>query len=212
MPLVSFAVGAALQHGVHPVARIPDRQHRSHRALRAADRHADPVSDARRVRDCSFRSRHCRRCSAAVARALPLTYAVSLLRGIWQGDGWLAHTGDVAVLAAMFFLLHCDLGQSLPLGVKPRARNIGGRLPHLRLSITSTGRTEVALQADNLRCRPPSVCPSRSPVPRPKARCSRRLFATCRPQPMRTRGANIAMANRGRLFAHCRAIASGPAK
>src|SRR5262249_40692221 len=26
-----------------------------------------------------------------VARALPLTYAVSLLRGIWRGDGWSAH-------------------------------------------------------------------------------------------------------------------------
>ena len=38
----------------------------------------------------------------AVARALPLSYAVSLLRGIWQGAGWLAHAGDVAVLAVMF--------------------------------------------------------------------------------------------------------------
>ena len=27
----------------------------------------------------------------AVARALPLTYAVSLLRGIWHGEGWSAH-------------------------------------------------------------------------------------------------------------------------
>jgi ABC-2 type transport system permease protein len=35
-----------------------------------------------------------------IARVLPLTYAVSLLRGIWSGDGWLAHGGDVAVLAA----------------------------------------------------------------------------------------------------------------
>jgi len=34
----------------------------------------------------------------AVARAHPLTYAVSLLRGIWHGEGWLAHTGDVLVL------------------------------------------------------------------------------------------------------------------
>ena len=34
----------------------------------------------------------------AIARAIPLTYAVSLLRGIWQGDAWLAHTGDVAAL------------------------------------------------------------------------------------------------------------------
>jgi ABC-2 type transport system permease protein len=40
----------------------------------------------------------------AVARALPLTYAVSLLRGIWHGEGWSAHIGDVAVLTAMFLL------------------------------------------------------------------------------------------------------------
>jgi ABC-2 type transport system permease protein len=38
----------------------------------------------------------------AVARGLPLTYAVSLLRGIWHGDGWSAHTGDIAVLTLMF--------------------------------------------------------------------------------------------------------------
>jgi ABC-2 type transport system permease protein len=40
----------------------------------------------------------------AVARALPLTYAVSLLRGIWRGDGWFAHLGDVAVLTGMFLV------------------------------------------------------------------------------------------------------------
>jgi len=37
-----------------------------------------------------------------LARVLPLTYAVSLLRGIWHGDGWSAHLGDVAVLTLMF--------------------------------------------------------------------------------------------------------------
>jgi ABC-2 type transport system permease protein len=37
-----------------------------------------------------------------VARMLPLTYAVSLLKGIWRGDGWLAHSSDVAILALMF--------------------------------------------------------------------------------------------------------------
>ncbi len=37
-----------------------------------------------------------------LARALPLTYAVSLLRGIWHGEGWLHHAGDVAVLTVMF--------------------------------------------------------------------------------------------------------------
>jgi ABC-2 type transport system permease protein len=35
----------------------------------------------------------------AIGRALPLTYAVSLLRGIWHGEGWIAHAGDVAALA-----------------------------------------------------------------------------------------------------------------
>jgi ABC-2 type transport system permease protein len=37
-----------------------------------------------------------------IARMLPLTYAVSLLRGIWAGEGWFAHGGDVAALAVMF--------------------------------------------------------------------------------------------------------------
>jgi ABC-2 type transport system permease protein len=39
-----------------------------------------------------------------VARALPLTYATSLLQGIWNGDGWSAHMGDVAALAVLFFV------------------------------------------------------------------------------------------------------------
>ena len=38
----------------------------------------------------------------AVAHVLPLTYAVSLLRGIWIGEGWLAHGWDVAGLVAVF--------------------------------------------------------------------------------------------------------------
>lgn len=33
-----------------------------------------------------------------VAKALPLTYAISLQRGIWRGEGWLAHGGDVVAL------------------------------------------------------------------------------------------------------------------
>jgi ABC-2 type transport system permease protein len=39
---------------------------------------------------------------AIVARVLPLTYAVSLLEGIWTGESWLTHAGDVAVLALVF--------------------------------------------------------------------------------------------------------------
>jgi ABC-2 type transport system permease protein len=40
----------------------------------------------------------------AVARALPFTYAVSLLRGVWRGEGWSTHVGDVGMLALMFLL------------------------------------------------------------------------------------------------------------
>jgi len=36
-----------------------------------------------------------------VAQAMPLTYAVSLMRGIWRGEGWLAHGTDVAALALL---------------------------------------------------------------------------------------------------------------
>lgn len=40
-----------------------------------------------------------------VARALPMTYAVRLLEGIWNGDGWLRHLGDIAALTGFFLLL-----------------------------------------------------------------------------------------------------------
>jgi ABC-2 type transport system permease protein len=38
----------------------------------------------------------------AVARVLPLTYTVALLQGIWNGDAWSAHLGDVVALAVVF--------------------------------------------------------------------------------------------------------------
>jgi ABC-2 type transport system permease protein len=37
----------------------------------------------------------------AAARLLPLTYAVSLLQGIWKGDAWSAHLGDLGALATV---------------------------------------------------------------------------------------------------------------
>jgi ABC-2 type transport system permease protein len=39
-----------------------------------------------------------------VARILPLTYAVSLLEGIWKGDAWSAHVRDVAALILGFIV------------------------------------------------------------------------------------------------------------
>ena len=38
----------------------------------------------------------------AVARVVPLTYAVSLLEGIWTGDAWTAHAVDVTALVVVF--------------------------------------------------------------------------------------------------------------
>jgi ABC-2 type transport system permease protein len=40
----------------------------------------------------------------AVAMAMPFTYSVRLLQGIWNGDGWLQHGSDVAALALVFLV------------------------------------------------------------------------------------------------------------
>ena len=40
----------------------------------------------------------------AAARVLPLTYAVSLLQGIWKGEAWSAHLGDVGALVVIFVI------------------------------------------------------------------------------------------------------------
>ena len=45
-----------------------------------------------------------------LAQALPLTHAVSLLRGIWTGEGWLANWPSVAALA-LFFVICTALSQ-----------------------------------------------------------------------------------------------------
>lgn len=38
------------------------------------------------------------------AHLLPLTYVTSLLQGIWRGEGWIAHAGDLGVLALVFIV------------------------------------------------------------------------------------------------------------
>jgi len=37
-----------------------------------------------------------------IARAMPFTYAASLLRGVWHGEGWSSHSSDVLALTLMF--------------------------------------------------------------------------------------------------------------
>ena len=39
-----------------------------------------------------------------ISSVLPLTYAVSLLRGIWAGDAWSAHFGDIGALVLVFIV------------------------------------------------------------------------------------------------------------
>ena len=39
-----------------------------------------------------------------LARVVPFTYAVSLLRGLWRGDGWAAHATDIGALALVFLV------------------------------------------------------------------------------------------------------------
>ena len=56
----------------------------------------------------------------ALARLLPLTYVVSLLRGIWRGDGWgEQHTGDLAALALLFIICTVVSAESVSLGIAP---------------------------------------------------------------------------------------------
>ena len=38
----------------------------------------------------------------AIARVNPVTYATSLMEGLWTGESWLAHTGDLVALAICF--------------------------------------------------------------------------------------------------------------
>ena len=40
----------------------------------------------------------------AVAKVLPFTHSTSLLQGIWTGDSWYAHRGDILALTLVFFI------------------------------------------------------------------------------------------------------------
>ena len=100
-PLFGFHDRAADQHLEHLVDRLSHRQHRSHGALRATDRrrHLYPMMA---VSGLFVPVDSLPPSAQAVARVLPLTYAVSLLEGIWKGDAWSAHVRDVAALAVVF--------------------------------------------------------------------------------------------------------------
>ena len=58
----------------------------------------------------------------AVSRVLPLTYAVSLLRGVWNGEGWPAHAGRRRHSGPDLLRLHRGIGQGVSVGVVFRSR------------------------------------------------------------------------------------------
>ena len=55
-----------------------------------------------------------------VARLLPLTYVVSLLRGIWNGESWSAHVGDLVALVDCGCHLYARCRPGYSAGSEPR--------------------------------------------------------------------------------------------
>ena len=117
--LPSGRAGAAVlvRRGAHvhdvgdPVDRVPHRQHRSDGSLCPAACGGDPVPDDRRLG--TVLSRECLpQWMRLLATVLPLGYAVSLLDGIWRGEGWAAHLGDVAALT-LFFVVFTAISSRL---------------------------------------------------------------------------------------------------
>ena len=102
-PIVLFRYCADNQHLEPPVDRFCHRQHCSYREICAADRSVVlyPMVGLSGlfVPVASFPP-----AIRALAHASPMTYAVSLLQGIWVGDAWSAHLGDVAALIVFFLL------------------------------------------------------------------------------------------------------------
>ncbi len=116
-PLVGFTSGASDQHLQHFVDRLSHRQPGSHGALCAAHWRGHHVSDDGDFGTFRCRLHRCRQRFKPWPRVLPLTYAVSLLEGIWKGDAWWAHARDLAALAVSFAVCTALSAKSIPLGV-----------------------------------------------------------------------------------------------
>ena len=99
--LFAFSVRAAALHVEHPVHRLYHRQRGADGAVRAATR--QPVLYTM-LPFCGlfFPIDSLSPSLQTVSKLLPLTYAVSLLSGIWQGNPWSAHLGDIAALIVIF--------------------------------------------------------------------------------------------------------------
>jgi ABC-2 type transport system permease protein len=93
--------GAAPHDAERAGVRLRHRQRGADRALRAADRDVRVLPDDR-MSGLFFPIEVLPAPLETIARVLPLTPAVSLLRGIVLHDAWSAHLGDIAALALYF--------------------------------------------------------------------------------------------------------------
>ena len=88
-------------------------------------RFAQPIGEPAALPDApGVRALHARRALPPVMRAVshvvPLTYAVSLLRGAWLGEPWSAHLGDIARARAGVRRVHRAVRAGVPVGVPGR--------------------------------------------------------------------------------------------
>ena len=79
------------------------RQRGAHGALCSTVGWRDLLPDDRALRSL-LSARPAAAVAEAIARVLPLTYAVSLLRGVWRGDPLSAHLWDAAAIALVFLV------------------------------------------------------------------------------------------------------------
>ena len=116
VPLRLVRAGAALQHVEHSVDRLPHREHRADRAIRAADRRALILYPMIGVSGLFVPVDALPPPVAMVATVLPLTAAASLLNGIWRGDGW-RRTWATYGADPDLRPLHGAVGEGVPMGV-----------------------------------------------------------------------------------------------
>ena len=155
VPAGQLRAGAAVRTLTHPVDRIPDRQPRADRALRAADRRAASSIRWWRCPGCSCRSTRCRRSlQAVVARCCRSPTRCRCCEGIWNGDAWSAHARRRRRAGGRVRRLHGAVGAGVPLGIDGAGLGCGvsGRVratpaltsPSEQLAIHRTARTPSA--------------------------------------------------------------------
>ena len=106
----------SLQHAVHRLDGVSDREHRAHRSFRTADR-ALLMYPMLGLSGLFVPIASLPPAIRGIARFLPLTYAVSLLRGIWRGDGWIRARRRCCRACDRVARVHRARVEGLPVGI-----------------------------------------------------------------------------------------------